>query len=65
MTPVRFTIEGMIGFAKRPDLLDRHPAIAAYAGVIQRDPALSRVWREMSDGLKAFYATRAEGKSTL
>ncbi|HSE73079.1 MAG TPA: glutathione S-transferase family protein [Dongiaceae bacterium] len=65
LTPVRFTMEGMIGFAKRPDLLDRHPAIAAYADVIQRDPALSRVWQEMGDGLKAFYAARAEGKSTL
>jgi glutathione S-transferase len=61
LTPVRFTMEGMIGFAKRPDLLDRHPAIAAYADVIQRDPALSRVWQEMSDGLKTFYAARAQG----
>jgi len=60
LTPVRFTLDGMIGFAKRPDLLDRHPAIARYTEVIQRDPALSRVWQEMTDGLKTFYAARAQ-----
>jgi glutathione S-transferase len=65
LTPVRFTIDGLIGFAKRSDLLDRHPAIAAYTDVIKRDPALSRVWQEMTDGLKAFYAARAQGQSTL
>lgn len=65
LTPVRFTIDGLIGFARRPDLLDRHTAIAAYVDVIQRDPALLRVWQEMTDGLKAFYAARAQGKSTL
>jgi glutathione S-transferase len=65
LTPVRFTIDGLIGFAKRSDLLDHYPAIAAYADVIKGDPALSRVWREMTDGLKAFYAARAQGQSTL
>ena len=60
LTPVRFTLDGLIGFAKRPDLLERHPAIAGYTDVIKRDPALSRVWQEMTDGLKAFYATRAK-----
>jgi glutathione S-transferase len=65
LTPVRFAIEGMIGFAKRPDLLDRYPAIAAYADVIRQDPALSRVWQEMTGGLKTFYAARAEGKTAL
>ena len=59
LTPVRFTLDGLIGFAKRPDLLERYPAIAGYTAVIQRDPALSRVWQEMTDGLKAFYAARA------
>ncbi|HEV8388809.1 MAG TPA: glutathione S-transferase family protein [Dongiaceae bacterium] len=58
LTPVRFTLDGMIGFAKRPDLLDRYPAITSYIDVIKRDPALSRVWQEMTDGLKAFYAAR-------
>jgi len=63
LTPVRFTLDGMIGFAKRPDLLDRYPAIAAYPEIIKRDPALSRVWQEMTDGLKVFYAARAAAKS--
>src|SRR4029434_4947092 len=30
LTPVRFTLDGLIGFAKRPDLLERFPAIAGY-----------------------------------
>jgi glutathione S-transferase len=59
LTPVRFTLDGMIGFAKRPDLLDRYPAIADYTDIIKRDGALSRVWQEMTDGLKSFYAARA------
>jgi glutathione S-transferase len=61
LTPVRFTLDGMIGFAKRPDLLDRYPAISGYVDVIKRDDALGRVWQEMTDGLKAFYAKRAQG----
>ena len=63
LTPVRFTLDGLIGFAKRPDLLDRHPAIAGYPEVINRDPALARVWQEMTDGLKVFYAARTAAKS--
>ncbi len=63
LTPVRFTLDGLIGFAKRPDLLDRHPAIAGYSKVINRDPALARVWQEMTDGLKVFYAARTATKS--
>jgi glutathione S-transferase len=63
LTPVRFTLDGMIGFAKRPDLLERYPALAGYTDVIQRDPALSRVWQEMTDGLKAFYTARQAAKS--
>ncbi len=59
LTPVRFTLDGLIGFAKRPDLLDRFPAVAGYTDVITRNPALSRVWQEMTGGLKAFYAARA------
>ena len=63
LTPVRFTLDGLIGFAKRPDLLERYPAIAGYTDVIKRDPALSRVWQEMTDGLKAFYTARQAAKS--
>jgi len=60
LTPVRFTLDGLANFTKRPTLLDRYPAISAYSGVIARDPALSRVWREMTEGLKAFAAIRAK-----
>ena len=63
LTPVRFTLDGLIGFAKRPDLLERYPALAGYPEVIKRDPALSRVWQEMTDGLKAFYTARQAAKS--
>jgi glutathione S-transferase len=63
LTPVRFTLDGLMGFAKRPDLLDCHPSIAGYVEIIKRDPALSRVWQEMTDGLKAFYAARMAAKS--
>jgi maleylpyruvate isomerase len=48
-----------MGFSGRTGLLDRYAAIAGYADVAQRDPALGRVWREMADGLKAFMASRA------
>jgi glutathione S-transferase len=63
LTPVRFTLDGLRDFAKRPELLDRYPAIAGYTDVIKRDAALSRVWQEMTDGLKVFYAARAAAKS--
>jgi glutathione S-transferase len=58
LTPARFTLESLQNFAKRPDLLERHKAIAAYTDVIKRDPALSRVWQEMTDGLRVFFANR-------
>src|SRR5690349_14527132 len=62
LTPMRFTLDGLRDFAKRPDLLDRYPAVAGYTDVIERDTALSRVWQEMTDGLKVFYAARAAAK---
>jgi len=62
LTPVRFTIDGLIDFAKRPALLDRYPAIAGYTEIIKRDRALGRVWQEMTDGLKMFYAARSGAK---
>jgi hypothetical protein len=63
LTPVRFTLDGLMDFAKRPTLLDRYPAIAGYTEIITRDAALGRVWQEMTDGLKVFYAARAAAKS--
>lgn len=59
LTPVRFTLDGLMGFSGRSELLDRHGAVAAYAGVAKADPVLGRIWQEMADGLKAFMATRA------
>ncbi len=59
--PVRFTLDGLMGFAGRHDLLDRHPKVAGYAQVAQRDLVLGRVWQEMADGLKAFMASRQAG----
>ncbi len=44
LTPVRFTLDGLIGFAKRPDLLDRYPALAGYHGCHQaRSCSVARV----------------------
>lgn len=59
LMPVRFTLDGLIGFSGRTTLLDRYKSVAAYANVARRDAALSRVWQEMSDGLAAFMAARA------
>jgi glutathione S-transferase len=59
LTPVRFCIEAMSSFAGRPQLLDGHKALRAYSGVIQSDPHLGRVWREMQDALTAFMQPRA------
>jgi glutathione S-transferase len=59
LTPVRFTLEGLQNFAKRPDLLERHKAVAAYGDVAKREPVLSRIWQEMTDGLSLFFAARA------
>ena len=60
LTPVRFTLDGLMGFSGRTTLLDRYKSVAAYADVARRDAALGRVWQEMSDGLKAFMEMRAK-----
>lgn len=59
LAPVRFTLDGLMGFSGRTTLLDRYKSVAAYANVARSDAALGRVWQEMSDGLKAFMAARA------
>jgi glutathione S-transferase len=61
LTPVRFTLDGFMGFAGRPGLLDKHPRVAGYRDALQADRALERVWGEMTDGLKAFMQSRASG----
>jgi glutathione S-transferase len=62
LTPVRLTLDGMMAFAARPRLLDRHPRVAGYRDVAQRDAALGRVWQEMKTGLEAFMAQRAASR---
>lgn len=59
LTPVRFSLDGLMGFAELPRLLDRHKAVAAYADTARKDAALGRVWDEMADGLEAMMAARA------
>ena len=59
LAPLRFTLEGLMNFSGRTELLDRHEALNAYTEVVRRDPHLGHVWREMDDGLKAFMASRA------
>lgn len=58
LTPVRFTLDGLMGFSGRTTLLDDYKAVAGYAKVAQRDPALGRVWQEMTDGLAAMMKSR-------
>ncbi|MDB6045239.1 MAG: glutathione S-transferase [Gammaproteobacteria bacterium] len=59
LAPLRYTLEGLMSFSGRTELLDRYDAVRSYADVARRDPHLGRVWREMEDGLKAFMASRA------
>ena len=59
LTPVRFTLEGLTRFAKKPRLLSHHKAIAAYAETARNDAALGRVWDEMSEGYEELMAKRA------
>lgn len=59
LAPLRYTLEGLMSFSGRTELLDRYDAVRSYADVTRRDPHLDRVWREMEDGLKAFMASRA------
>jgi glutathione S-transferase len=59
LTPVRFTLDGLMNFSGRTTLLNRYKSVAAYADAARRTPALARVWQEMSDGLKALMQSRA------
>jgi glutathione S-transferase len=59
LAPLRYTLEGLMNFGGRTDLLDSYAALKGYVDVAQRDPNLARIWREMDDGLKAFMASRA------
>jgi maleylpyruvate isomerase len=59
LMPVRYSLDGLMNFSGRTNILDRYDAVRAYADVARRDPHLGHVWREMDDGLKAFMASRA------
>jgi glutathione S-transferase len=59
LSPLRFTLDGLMSFSGHTDLLDRHTAWKSYADIARKDPHLSRIWHEMDEGLKAFMASRA------
>ena len=59
LMPVRYSLDGLMNFSGRTELLDRHGAVRGYADVARRDPHLGRVWHEMDEGLKVFMASRA------
>lgn len=63
LTPVRFALDGLKDFSGHSTLLHRYRSIARYADVVQRDPSLSRVWQEMTEGLAAMLAVRAQRES--
>jgi glutathione S-transferase len=58
LAPLRYTFEALMSFGGRPGFYDQYNAIKAYGDVVQRDPHLTRVWREMDEALKAFMASR-------
>jgi len=60
LTPLRFTLQSLAGFARKPRLLNDYKAVAAYADVARKDAALGRVWDEMTEGLEDFMRTRAK-----
>jgi glutathione S-transferase len=62
LTPVRFTLDGLMAFTGRSNLLDKHKAVAAYADAARADGILDRVWQEMAEGLRDFMASRAAKK---
>lgn len=65
LTPLRYSLDGFVAFAKQPELLERYPRLRRYAEAVQAEPTLARVWKEMEDGLVAFMAWRAQQGKTL
>ncbi|MEA1650024.1 glutathione S-transferase family protein [Nitrospirillum sp. BR 11164] len=59
LVPVRYTLEGLMRFSGRTQLLDRHAAVAGYARSLRESPALARVWDEMEEGLRQYMSQRA------
>ncbi|PRD41095.1 glutathione S-transferase [Phyllobacterium phragmitis] len=54
LTPIRFIFNPLRKMTGLHDLLDPYPKFDACAHNAVQHPALSRVWDEMGDGLKAF-----------
>jgi maleylpyruvate isomerase len=61
VAPLRYTLEGLMNFSGRTELLDRYRAVKSYVDVAQQDPHLGHIWREMDEGLKVFMASRSAG----
>ncbi len=59
LTPVRFSLDGLMSFSGRTDLLKRYKAVDAYADAARADGILARVWQEMAEGLRVFLELRA------
>ena len=57
LTPTRFVLDGFAAHSQQPELLAPYPRLRAYPSIAQRDPALGRIWQEMTDGLKVFLAS--------
>jgi glutathione S-transferase len=62
LTPVRFSLDGLMAFSGRSDLLKRYKSVDAYADIAKGDGILNRIWQEMTEGLNAFMASRAAAK---
>jgi glutathione S-transferase len=62
LTPVRFSLDGLMAFSGRTDLLKRYKSVDAYADIAKGDGILNRIWQEMTEGLNAFMASRAAAK---
>ena len=56
LTPTRFIFNNFRIMTGQADLLADYPKFDAYERIATQDPALSRVWNEMADGLKVFLA---------
>jgi glutathione S-transferase len=54
LTPTRFIFNNFRAMTGRHALLDAYPKFDAYEQIASQHPALSRVWGEMTDGLKIF-----------
>jgi glutathione S-transferase len=59
LTPLRFSLEGLMRFWQKPEMLRPYEALVTYADVARKDPHLGRVWNEMEEGYKAELAARA------